>query len=85
MLKESNSWTQGSKIVAVCTSVEKAVKMMEDWFEEEKKEHGSMEELNAEFSRDGKYSYAEIRSKKSGAWEELSIFEGWTNDWLNSY
>lgn len=85
MLKETNSWTEGPRIIAVCTSVEKAVKMMDEWFAEEQKNHGGMEEITSKFESDGKYSFARIASKESTAWEELEIEEAWTNDWLNSY
>ncbi len=84
-LIETNSWTSGRKVVAACTSAEKAVKLMEEWLSDEKERIGRTETIEVEFEKDGESSFAEIRSKESNAFESLDIFEAWTDDWLNSY
>lgn len=74
---------EGRKTLAICTTIEKAVEMMTEWYNEEKEEREKLEECECTLTIEGVYSNAQVSSKKTKAWECLEIERGWTNDWLN--
>lgn len=83
LLKQSCSWEQGYKIVAIRTTLEKAIEMMREWYNEEDEDRCRFEACESTLTIDGKWSTAQIASKESRAWIFCEIEEGWTNNWLN--
>lgn len=83
LLKESTSWTEGRKTLAICTTIEKALEMLTEWYNEEREEKAELEECEATITIEGVYSVAQVSSKETNAWELLEIERGWTNDWLD--
>lgn len=79
----TNAFGVRSGLAGVATSLDRAIEMLKEWYEDEKRSKGKAEELECELKLDGKYSYAMISGKESNAWIMLEIEEAWTNDWLN--
>lgn len=80
LLNINSSW-RDTELAAVCTSLDKAILMMREWYDSEVADKARLEDVTLEVDIDGEFSTATIRNER-GAWEEMSIKVGETDDWL---
>lgn len=80
--QETNSPYRHDGIAAVATSVDSAIKLLKEWYNEEKEEKTQFESCECQIKIDGVKSYASIRNER-GAYLECRIEENVTDDFLD--